>query len=266
MQKHYFPIFILLLTPASASELDLGLGITSISYPDYLGSDHQNSLTLPYPYISYKSDTLEIDSSGLNKDIFSIDNFRIKLSFGGSIPVQGSKIREGMPDLDPSGQLGPSLLYTFYKKNGFLLEMNLPIRAVVSTDFKGIDYRGYVYEASVSMEYENEQGYHFDFSTGAVWGDSRYLNYVYGVPKSMATTTRNAYEAEAGYLGFRTSLGFAKKFDKFWLGAFLQNYNLNNSSIDGSPFLREKSALYGGFALSYLFDKSVSNQVKEWIE
>ncbi|NEW60916.1 MipA/OmpV family protein [Sulfurovum sp. bin170] len=250
----------------TASELDLGLGVGTLYYPDYLGSDSSSTLVFPYPYIDYRSKNLKIDKDGLKQQIFSIDSLSVRVSMSGSLPVKASKAREGMDELDLAGEIGPALVYSLYEDSGFSVKLDLPIRAVVSTDLEGIDYRGYIYELKAMIEYESEDGYLYQFHTGGVWGDSRYHNYIYGVEERFVTDDRDHYKAEAGYSGYKTSFGISKKFEKVWAGAFVRHYTLRGTIFEDSPLMRKDSAIYSGVFVAYLFDKEFSNKVKQWIE
>jgi len=265
MKKTFLPLLII-STCMHGSELDLGLGFGLLSYPNYLASDQQNGLIFPYPYVQYSSDTLQIDKDGLEQKLFSIDELTLKLSISGSLPVSSSGIREGMPELDPAGEIGPSLLYTVYKDASTSLQMELPIRAVFSTNFKGVDYRGYIYEVKTLLEYKNDNNYLFEFHSGAVFGDKHYHDYLYGVAPEYQTTTRNTYQAHSGYAGYKTSIGISKKFQKFWVGTFGRHYNFTHSSFNNSPLKVKNSSIYGGLAIAYLFDKKVSNKIKALLE
>ena len=238
----------------------------SLLYPDYVGSDHSNLLVFPYPYILYRSDKLEIDKEGLKKELFSSQDFSIKLSLAGSLPISSSGAREGMPDLDPSGEIGPAFVYTFYEENALSLKLGVPVRAVFSTDLKTVDYRGFISQIRSEFEYTTENNYLFQLYTGFAFADSRYNNYLYGVDSQFVNNNREEYHAKGGYSAFQTAVGLSKDFKKFWLGAFLKHQVLTNSSFSNSPLVRRNSALYGGFVLAYKFDKSFSNRVKKWLE
>jgi len=266
MKKQHLIIPFLLFSNAYSSELDLGIGVTTFSYPDYLGSDKGNTLIFPFPYIKYESETLEIDNKGLQQEIFALGDFSLQASLSGSLPAKSSGIREGMPKLDPSGEIGPAIFYSVYNKNNTIIDLEFPLRAVLSTDFKSIEYQGYIYETKFRASYETEDGYLFQMGTGGVWGDERYHNYLYGVNEEMATEYRPFYKAKAGYLGYKTSVGISRTFDNILLGGFIRHYSLRESVIKNSPLRVKNSALYGGVHLSYIFDKSISNKLKRWIE
>ena len=262
--KKILLLFVSFLT-VNAGELDLGLGGGTIFYPDYLGSKNNNRLVIPYPYISYKSDKFNIDRKGLKRKLLSYGDFSLELSAAGSLPIESSGAREDMRDLDPALELGPAFIYTAYKDKVLSLKIDLPLRAVLSTDFKGVDYRGYIYELRGEVEYKFND-YQLQFHTGLMWSDSKYHNYLYGVGANDITTSRAFYEAKDGYTAYKTSLGLSKRFDNIWAGTFVRHYSLNESSISNSPLVERNSALYGGLFIAYIFDDGVIRSIKNWLE
>jgi outer membrane protein len=249
----------------NASELDLGISIGDMYYPDYLGSDHANNMVIPFPFIDYHSKKLDIDKDGINQQLFSIDGLSTRLSMNGSLPVTSSGAREGMADLDPAGEIGPALVYKFYNRNGLTLKLDIPIRAVVSTNWKTVDYRGYKTDPRIAMDYDVD-GYLWQFQTGGVWADSRYSNYIYGIDSYDVIEGRAKYKAKAGYLGYKTSFGISKKYAKIWAGAFIRHYSLAGAISKDSPLKKQNYAIYGGLFIAYLFDKKFSQKVKKWLE
>jgi len=245
----------------NASELNLGVGIGDMYYPDYLGSDHTNNMVIPFPFIDYHSKKLDIDQDGIKQQLFAIDGLSARVSMSGSLPVTSSGAREGMANLDPAGEIGPALVYKFYEKSGLSLKLDIPIRAVVSSDWKSIDYRGYKIDPRIAIDY-NINGYLWQFQTGGVWADSKYNNYIYGIDSSDVIEGRAEYKAKAGYLGYKTSFGISKKYEKIWAGAFIRHYNLSGAVSNDSPLTRQKYALYSGLFIAYLFDKEFSQKDK----
>ena len=258
-------LFVSFFTLIEASELDLGFGAGAMFYPDYLGSENNNVLLIPYPYINYTSENLSIDKDGLEKKLFEISDFSLELSASGSLPVKSSGARAGMSDLDPALELGTALIYNAYQSKNLSLKLDAPLRAVLSTDWNSVNYRGYIYELRAELEY-NYQNYLFQLHTGGVWGDKKYHNYLYGVGTNDVTATRSFYQGKAGYSGYKTSMGVSKKFQNIWAGTFVRHYNLNNSSYQDSPLKTKNSALYAGVFMAYLFNDSVTKGIKNWIE
>ena len=264
MKKKLF-LLLLLGHYINASELDLGMGIGDMYYPDYLGSDHANNMVIPFPFIDYHSKNLDIDKDGIKQELFSIDGLSARVSMNGSLPVISSGARKGMDDLDPAGEIGPALVYKFYEQNGLTLKLDIPIRVVVSSDWESVDYRGYKTDPRIAIDYDID-GYLLQFQTGGVWADSRYNNYIYSVDSDDVIEGRAEYKAKAGYLGYKTSFGISKKYEKIWTGAFIRHYSLGGAVSNDSPLTRENHAIYGGLFIAYLFDKKFSQKVKEWLE
>ncbi len=262
--KKYF-LFLCFAMSLHASTLDLGFGVGTMFYPDYLGSKNSNTLFIPYPYVSYKSDKLSIDREGLQQKLLHYGDFSVELSAGGSLPLKSSGIREGMNDLDPSVEFGPALLYTVHQDEQLSLKIDMPIRAVLSSDFKSVDYRGYIYELRGELEYKVDD-YELEFHTGFVLSDSQYHNYLYGVGAEEETAQRASFHAKGGYTGYKNSLGLSKRFEHLWAGAFVRHYALDGSVIAQSPLTEKDSAIYGGVFIAYIFDDDVTRSIKNWLE
>ena len=90
---------------------ELGAGLTLLQMPDYSGSDKNRLYLLPYPYFIYRGDILNIDRERISGRVFKTDNILFDFSFFGQAPVDSSdnEARRGMPDLDPTFEVGPSL-------------------------------------------------------------------------------------------------------------------------------------------------------------
>ena len=258
-------LFFSIIHLLDAGELDLGFGAGLMVYPDYIGSKNDNTLFIPYPYVSYTSEKLKLDREGLNSKLFSYNDLSIELSAGGSLPVKSSGSREGMSDLDPALELGPALIYSMYENDNLSLKLDIPLRAVLSTDFKGIEYRGYIYEVRAKLKY-NINNYIFQFHTGAMWADEKYHNHIYSVKSSEATPIRAFYKAKAGYSAYKTSIGVSKRFKNIWAGTFFRHYSLNGSSVRNSPLTERNSALYGGLFVSYIFDDKFTRSIQNWLK
>jgi outer membrane protein len=221
---------------------------------------------MPYPYIAYSSENLKIDNEGVEHKLFSLEDLTLQLSLSGTLPVESTGAREGMSDLDAAGEIGPSLVYNLYKHDIFDIDIELPIRAVLSTNLKSVEYHGIIYKLKTLVKFKNDKGDTFEIETGPVWADSRYHNYLYGVEDKFVTSSRAKYKAKGGYSGYQTAIGLVKNFKHFKVGAFVKHYSLRSSSISDSPLKERNSALYSGFFLAYIFDKGFSNKVKEWVE
>jgi outer membrane protein len=108
--------FLCLCTVAlcNAEELPLweaGLGFTGLSIPDYRGSDERHGYFWPIPYLIYRGDILRVDRKGMYGLFYHSQRLELNISLDGGVPVKSDRnsARIGMPDLDPTIQIGPSI-------------------------------------------------------------------------------------------------------------------------------------------------------------
>jgi len=239
---------------AKEPKIELGLGLFTLSYPDYLGSKSTQLLTAPFPHVRYRGEFLTIDEDGINGKLFGVDGLRLDLSLSGSLPAnsEDSKAREGMPDLDFTGEVGPNLVYTIFEHGVALLEFELPIRAVLSTDLSSIRYRGVV--STPQLKYSlNYSEIEWTLRSGVMFANEKYHNYFYGVTQEYVTPTRVQYESSGGYSGFRNRIGMSYQKESWWAGAFISHFSLNNAVFQDSPLVETQSAVYMGLSVAYIF-------------
>ncbi|MEQ9735677.1 MAG: MipA/OmpV family protein, partial [Algiphilus sp.] len=123
---------------------ELGLGAAGISLPAYPGSDEQQFFGAPFPYVVYRGRVLRADEDGVRGLFFSSERLRLEVSGNGTPRVDSDEIevREGMPDLDLSFELGPSLHVDLisFASTRFWAEVNL--RALIAADGLKLDPQG----------------------------------------------------------------------------------------------------------------------------
>jgi len=93
----------------------LGIGVAAYHQPNYPGSDVRSTTGFPFPYVMYHGDWFRIDRS-LQGILYETRRIKVDFSAGATTPVESdqSDTRSGMPDLDPTFEVGPavSLLLT----------------------------------------------------------------------------------------------------------------------------------------------------------
>jgi MipA family protein len=238
-------------------EVVLG-GIGAYS-PDYPAAD-QNSLhgiALPYPI--YRGKILRMGEDGIAKGVF-IDNdyteFNVSLAASFSTKSSDNNARRGMPDLDYLGEIGPQLKIKLGEVMGGKTELQLPVRAVFSSDFgKGIHHRGYLFNPKFYYKRQNifDSGITLDSSIGSTFATKKLQEYFYGVEPRFATTTRPAFEADGGYLGSKITLGLLYDITKRvqgYVGGQIGYYG--GAANEKSPLFRKKvdSTVLVGFIWS----------------
>ncbi len=268
--KHLIAATLLLVTIAPAANgqqlprWELGIGLGALNLPYYRGSDIYRNYAAPYPYITYRGERLNIDRGGIQGHLFKTDRVKLDISLAAGIPVSsdGDSPRAGMPDLDPTVELGPSLEFNLWQASHKhqSLSLKLPVRSAHSIGGDGLfKHRGWTF--SPFLEYTAESLKHDDWKTsisiGPLYADRDYHNYFYEVRPAYVTAARSEYRATRGYSGARTTLTIRKHLtDKLQLGAFARFDTLKNSVFEESPLVSTKHYRALGIALIWMLSQS----------
>lgn len=251
-------LFLLLsfatLVLAKDSLFEFGIAGGSILFPDYIGSKSTQTLTLPFPYMIYRGEYLNIDKEGISGKLFDIQDLELNLSLGGSLPANSdnSHSREGMPDLNFTFEFGPKIVYRFFNHNKASLYFELPVRAVFSTNLKSIDSQGVI--TTPLIKYELDYGnLECTLKTGVMFADKEYHSYFYEVKQEYATPLRPQYKAKEGYSGYMNRIGISYKEAQWRFGAFATYYGLKEAVFENSPLVETKEAFFSGISLAYIF-------------
>jgi outer membrane scaffolding protein for murein synthesis (MipA/OmpV family) len=242
---------------------EAGVGLAALRLPDYRGSDQYHSYVLPYPYLIYRGDILRVDRERISGRIFETDRVLLDVSLYGSVPVKNddNPDRRGMPDLDPTFEVGPSLNVTLFeaKPERYTLKLLLPVRAAFSTDFSSVRHEGWVFHPRLVFEKGDlipGSGVNLGLSVGPMFADRGYHRYFYTVDPAYATALRPAYDAGGGYSGTAFTAGLNKKLDPFILNAFVSLDALDGAVFRDSPLVKTKTSWICGFSVSWVFLKS----------
>lgn len=240
---------------AKEPTIELGLGLSSITYPDYIGSAQSQKIFIPFPYIRYRGEKFKIDRGSIKRELFDIDGLSADLSLGGSLPAdsEDSRVREGMNDLDFTFEIGPKLTYTVIKDEMQELSFSLPVRAVFATDFKDLTCEGYLITPYLRYEREWIKGFETKVRSGPLWGSDAFHDYFYSVDEVYATPNRPAYNAKSGYSGYRNSVGVTYKNGSWWYGAFASHFILEGAAYEDSPLVERSQSLFFGLSFAYIF-------------
>ena len=137
-------------SPAHAElrpEWEFGLGATGLTLPDYRGSDESRGYLLPFPYIIYRGERFRVDRQGLRGIFFESDRIEFNLSVNATPPVdEDNRARQGMPELDPTIEIGPRLDITLARdrEREWSFEARFPVRAAIATDLSHTQHVGWV--------------------------------------------------------------------------------------------------------------------------
>jgi outer membrane scaffolding protein for murein synthesis (MipA/OmpV family) len=242
---------------------ELGIGAGILYMPDYRGSDESRLYALPYPYVVYRGGILKIDEQRISGQIFKTDRLLLNFSGFGAVPVKSSDIstRAGMPDLDPTFELGPALRINIIdsKADSYKVSLSVPVRAFFSTDFSTVRREGWVFSPRVNLEKKDiipETGLNLGISAGPLFCDSSYNTYFYTVEPAYATAARPAYSAGGGYSGSTLTIGLKKEYKQFIFSTFVIADFLEAVVFQASPLVKTKTSIMSGFSVSWIFLKS----------
>ena len=242
---------------------EFGIGVTGLSIPDYRGSDERKGYVLPFPYMVYNGDLLKVDRKGVYSDMFKSERVRIDISADASVPVKSEDngARQGMPDLDPTFEIGPSLEVCISQscKSKDVWMIRVPLRAVIASDFSHVDGAGWVIHPHINYDIVDAgtgPGWSFGVAAGVLFASKVYHEYYYGVAPAYVTATRPAYEARAGYSGFRVASALSRRFDDLWVGVFARYDDLSGAVFEDSPLMRIKHSFQAGIGVAWVFARS----------
>jgi len=242
---------------------EIGAGIAAIDFPHYRGSDQRQTYVLPLPYVIYRGEVLRADRDRVRGLFFEGERAELHVSVNGSIPVdsEDNDARRGMPDLDPAFEIGPSLEIELLRvrDDKVTVELRLPVRTVVATDFSSFHNQGWVFQPMVDVDLRDTAlgpDWKLGFAAGAMYGDRRHHNTYYGVPSEFATAQRPAYRAEGGYAGVQVLATASRRFAHWWVGAFARWDTLSGAVFEESPLVRQKHSFAAGVAFTRAFMRS----------
>ena len=247
-----------LAMPAGAAEkplFELGLVGGGGYLPDYpaAGQNHFNAIVLPFPV--YRGKIVRADGKGLRGRVMYSRDFELDISLGGSFDAESddNDARRGMPDLDHMVELGPRVQWTVARAARLAkVDLELPLRAVFSTDFSSIEHQGFLLEPQVAYQHGNFLGSGVKLKLGlsAAIADEDLQDYFYQVDPRFATANRRAYNAAGGYLGSRLRLSLLRPLSKrlkLFLASDINSHH--GAANESSPLFREKLVYSVGLGL-----------------
>ena len=255
-----FPVSLLLIFACNAAaqdalpKLELGASLFALSTPDYPGAESDSSYLIPIPYIKYRGDRLRV-GDGVQGMFVETPDLLITLSGNASLPPdEDVSEREGMDDLDPILEVGPSVNYRFYRLRDSAWWVDLPYRFAYTLD-SDLEHIGQVFNPRLTWRKPVRRlgQWKLSFNIGPLFANDEFNEYFYSVDAGEATADRPAYDADGGFNGWRTEFTYSKRYGKYWLGGFFRYDNLSGPEIDDSPLVLEEEAWVTGIALGYVF-------------
>lgn len=238
---------------------ELGIGAAGISLPAYPGSDEQQFFGAPFPYVVYRGKRLRADEDGVRGLFFSSERLRLEVSGNGTPRVDSDEIavREGMPDLDLSFELGPSLHVDLlsYPRTRIWAELNL--RALIAADGLALDHQGFVMDPALYVSTRPVSWARVGARLNVYFADAAYHDYFYEVAPAFARPGRPAYAASGGYNGSGVGLFADLQPTRHWhLRAGMTYRSVHGAAFEDSPLVVEQQGVTVFFTLARSFLRS----------
>ncbi|HKQ14064.1 MAG TPA: MipA/OmpV family protein [Steroidobacteraceae bacterium] len=254
------------IAPAAHAEekplWEFGLGAGAIAFPDYRGADEGRVFPVPVPYFVYRGPILKADRDGLRGKLFNREYVELDLSVGATIPVnsEDNAARRGMPDLQPTLELGPSVEVHLWRSadRDTKLDLIMPLRVPITLESSPRSLQ-WTFAPRLNIDFENfggHAGWNFGAGVGPVFAADKFHEYFYSVPAQFATAQRPEYRADGGYSGMHVLAAVSKRFPKYWFGAFLRYDWLGGAEFEDSPLMRRENSLAGGFGFAWMIRES----------
>jgi outer membrane protein len=250
---------------ARASEQPLwefGLGIGAIAFDDYRGASSMHAYPLPVPYFIYRGNILQADRDGVHGRFLNQRYIEFDLSANATAPVfsRTSAPRAGMPNLDSTVELGPSLIGHLWRAQDdrLRLDARAPVRNAITLASPPRSI-GWVFAPNLSLDYRPAgvaAGWNLGLLAGPLYAQRRYHEYFYSVAPQYATAERPAYQAPGGYAGSQLLVAVSRRYPNYWLGAYLRHDWLQGAVFDASPLVQQRSYWTGGVAIVWMISAS----------
>jgi outer membrane scaffolding protein for murein synthesis (MipA/OmpV family) len=263
--------------PAKAQQLpvfEAGIAGGGGWLPAYPASDQNRWRGLAVPYIIYRGNVFRADDGGLRARTSLADGIELSVSASGGVNASSDDVtaRQGMPDLEWLGELGPNLRFTLWRGEDEAspqrIVVDTPIRAVFSTDWSSVSFRGFTFSPDIAYEHMHflSPFARLRVSAGVSFGTDRYADYFYDVAPQYARPDRPAYNAQAGYVGSRVTLSYRLPLnERFSVVAGGRIENFSGAANADSPLFRNEwnFSVVAGFAVSLWRSEATVNAASQ---
>lgn len=240
-------VYVVCATAVAAPALprwEAGLAAGVGRVPDYPGAAESHSRGIVLPVLIYRGPVLRIDDGGIRGRLLDSADWDFDLSATAAFNARNSAVRTGMPALDYMFGVGPQWIYKGLATRDGGPTLHLKLRALMSTDFKHLDPRGYSIDPELRWRIPAIGGTpaRLSLSLQPTWASRSLSRYFYQVDPTEATATRPAYTARAGYLGTEAAATLsgrtAPALSWFVTARVLALHGAANAA---SPLLRDRS-------------------------
>lgn len=242
----------------STKKWELGLGVGAVAGPDYRGSDEYRSFISPIPYIVYRGKIIRTDREGIRGNFLRTDQYEFTFSASAAITPDAdeNELRDGMPELGSTLELGPSFNINLTGKDfsrGWHLQT--PWRAVFAIGADESGYIGSIFQPQLVYRTKVSK-WIFTYRAGVSYASEDYHDYYYSVDQQYVTEARSYFDAHGGYSGWNNNLALSRSFNhngiKTRLALFIRYDNISGTDFNESPLVETDHAYRGGLAFIWV--------------
>ena len=235
----------------AAPRWEAGLAAGGGYLSDYPGAGQSHLRGVAVPVLFYRGPILRIDQSGIRGRFLNTPDLELNLSATAAFDARNNEARAGMPDLDYLFGIGPQLIYKGLHAFG-APALHLKLRALMSTDLRRIDERGFSIDPELRWRFRPLAGSPgvLTVSLESTFASRGLMKYFYAVEPGQATATRPAYAARAGYLGSEATLTWSRRLSpslRWFVSA--RGQSLHGAANAASPLLRSRFDFGAGAGL-----------------
>ena len=237
---------------------ELGVGVLGVSQQAYPGASDRVQRGLIFPYLVYRGQFLRADRDGVGLRAIKTPDFELDIGFAGAFGSSSNDVeaRRGMPNLGTLVEFGPRLKWNLgAAPGGGRLRADFPLRGVFDLS-DHLRSKGLAFEPR--LVYENRLGnWLYDTSVGAVVGNRRLADTLYGVAPVYATATRPAYEAESGLIAWRLGATLGRQLSPNWrVFGVVRLDSVAGAANRSSPLVQKTVGATYGLGFTYTWAKS----------
>ncbi len=250
---------------AHAEELplwEIALGGGALQVPEYRGSDDNRRIAFPFVYPVYRGEFLRIDDRGVRGVFYGSERLELDFSVDANTSVNSddTSARAGMPDLDPTLQLGPLVQLRLWpdRPSRQVLLLNLPVRSVFAIG-DSLEQVGWTASPHLTFYQRVDlfsRRWRLGLSGGLEFGDNEFHDYYYRVDPEFATDARSAFDGNGGFGGTRFIGTFVSRGKKSWMSLFVRYDRLTGATFEDSPLVERNDALTFGFIYARFIGRS----------
>ncbi|MCF6211399.1 MAG: MipA/OmpV family protein [Gammaproteobacteria bacterium] len=270
MKQQSTQLFLLLfilfinISPTRAEYLpvwEVRAGLAGMSLPHYRGSNSYSTLVLPFPAIIYRGERLKVGDGRIQGFLYTSKTVSLDFSLAASLPASpdDNGARRGMSRLDPTFEIGPSLISRLWQSENKKthLSLELPLRAAfsINEDDLSLGDHGWTFAPFINIKHYYNHS-RWELSLGPIYATQRYHSYFYDVSTEDSLSTRSVYDADKGYSGSRITLAIHKRFNKLSLIGLLRYDMLSNAVFMDSPLIERADNLSAGLVIMWQIAKS----------